>query len=116
MGRFEQALLQGLSARQPQLTLLQTLFGIEQMEATMRLVEISADMDQCKPSMVIERLIDGPCAAAQTIGLALRNKATRSAVLLASTFISGSLAKSCRTQVGAVAQQINILCSAKLTV
>jgi len=45
MGRFEQALLQGLSAWQPQLTLLQTIPGIDQMGAAMLLVEISADMD-----------------------------------------------------------------------
>ena len=45
MGRFEQALLQGLSAWQPQLTLLQTIPGIDQMGAAMLLVEISTDMD-----------------------------------------------------------------------
>ncbi|MDD2882645.1 MAG: IS110 family transposase [Rhodoferax sp.] len=45
MGRFEHALLQGLSAWQPQLTLLQTIPGIDQMGAAMLLVEISADMD-----------------------------------------------------------------------
>lgn len=45
MGRFEQALLQGLSAWQPQLTLLQTIPGIDQMGAAMLLVEISANMD-----------------------------------------------------------------------
>jgi len=45
MQRFEQALLQGLSAWQPQLTLLQTIPGIDQMGAAMLLVEISADMD-----------------------------------------------------------------------
>jgi len=45
MGRFEQMLLQGLSAWQPQLTLLQTIPGIDQMGAAMLLVEISADMD-----------------------------------------------------------------------
>jgi hypothetical protein len=88
MGRFEQALLQGLSAGQPQLTLLQTLFGIEQMEATMLLVEINANIDQRKPSKVIERFINGPCAAVQTIGIAWRNMATRSAVLPASFFFS----------------------------
>ncbi len=44
MGRFEHALLQGLSAWQPQLTLLQTIPGIDQMGAAMLLVEISADM------------------------------------------------------------------------
>lgn len=45
MGRFEQTLLQGLSAWQPQLTLLQTIPGIDQMGAAMLLVEISTDMD-----------------------------------------------------------------------
>lgn len=45
MGRFEQALLQGLSAWQPQLTLLQTIPGIDKMGAAMLLVEISTDMD-----------------------------------------------------------------------
>lgn len=45
MGRFEQMLLQGLSAWQPQLKLLQTIPGIDQMGAAMLLVEISADMD-----------------------------------------------------------------------
>ena len=45
MGRFEQMLLQGLSAWQPQLTLLQTIPGIDQMGAAMLLVEISTDMD-----------------------------------------------------------------------
>jgi transposase len=45
MGRFEQELLQGLSAWQPQLTLLQTIPGIDQMGAAMLLVEISTDMD-----------------------------------------------------------------------
>lgn len=45
MGRFEQTLLQGLSAWQPQLTLLQTIPGIDQMGAAMLLVEISADID-----------------------------------------------------------------------
>lgn len=45
MGRFEQALLQGLSAWQPQLRLLQTIPGIDQMGAAMLLVEISTDMD-----------------------------------------------------------------------
>lgn len=45
MGRFEQELLQGLSAWQPQLKLLQTIPGIDQMGAAMLLVEISADMD-----------------------------------------------------------------------
>ncbi|MHB8951064.1 MAG: IS110 family RNA-guided transposase [Rhodoferax sp.] len=45
MGRFEQALLQGLSAWQPQLKLLQTIPGIDQMGAAMLLVEISTDMN-----------------------------------------------------------------------
>ena len=44
MGRFEQALLQGLSAWQPQLVLLQTIPGIDVMGAAMLLVAISADM------------------------------------------------------------------------
>ena len=44
MGRFEQALLQGLSAWQPQLTLLQTIPGIDAMGAAMLLVEIGAQM------------------------------------------------------------------------
>ncbi len=45
MGRFEQTLLQGLSAWQPQLRLLQTIPGIDQMGAAMLLVEISTNMD-----------------------------------------------------------------------
>lgn len=45
MQRFEQALLQGLSAWQPQLKLLQTIPGIDQMGAAMLLVEISTDMN-----------------------------------------------------------------------
>jgi transposase len=45
MQRFELALLQGLSAWQPQLRLLQTIPGIDQMGAAMLLVEISTDMD-----------------------------------------------------------------------
>jgi transposase len=45
MGRFDQVLLQGLSAWQPQLTLLQTIPGIDQIGAAMLLVEIGADMD-----------------------------------------------------------------------
>jgi transposase len=45
MQRFELALLQGLSAWQPQLRLLQTIPGIDQMGAAMLLVEISAEMD-----------------------------------------------------------------------
>ncbi len=44
MGRFELQLLQGLSAWQPQLVLLQTIPGIDIMGAAMLLVEISADM------------------------------------------------------------------------
>lgn len=44
MGRFEQALLQGLSAWQPQLTLLQTIPGIDAMGAAMLLVEIGTEM------------------------------------------------------------------------
>ena len=44
MGRFEQALLAGLSAWMPQLVLLQTIPGIDVMGAAMLLVEISADM------------------------------------------------------------------------
>ena len=44
MGRFEQELLAGLSAWQPQLVLLQTIPGIDVMGAAMLLVEISADM------------------------------------------------------------------------
>jgi hypothetical protein len=42
MGRFEQALLAGLIAWQPQLVLLQTIPGIDIMVAAMLLVEISA--------------------------------------------------------------------------
>jgi transposase len=45
MHRFEQALLQGLSAWQPRFKLLLTIPGIDQMGAAMLLVEISADMD-----------------------------------------------------------------------
>ncbi|MBV5299135.1 MAG: IS110 family transposase [Rhodoferax sp.] len=45
MGRFEQALLQGLSAWQPQLTLLQTIPGIDAMGAAMLLVEIGVEME-----------------------------------------------------------------------
>lgn len=44
MVRFELELLQGLSAWQPQLVLLQTIAGIDIMGAAMLLVEISADM------------------------------------------------------------------------
>ena len=44
MGRFEQALLKGLSAWQPQLTLLQTVPGIDTMGAAMLLVEIGVEM------------------------------------------------------------------------
>lgn len=45
MGRFEQTLLQGLSAWQPQLTLLQTIPGIDVMGAAMLLVEIGVEME-----------------------------------------------------------------------
>jgi transposase len=45
MGRFEQTLLAGLSAWQPQLVLLQTIPGIDIMGAAMLLVEVSADMN-----------------------------------------------------------------------
>jgi len=44
MARFDQALLQGLSAWQPQLILLQTIPGIDLMGAAMLLVEIGTDM------------------------------------------------------------------------
>ena len=44
MVRFELELLQGLSAWQPQLVLLQTIAGIDIMGAAMLLVEIRADM------------------------------------------------------------------------
>jgi transposase len=44
MSRFEQTLLEGLDAWQPQLVLLQTLPGIDQMGAAMLLVEIGTDM------------------------------------------------------------------------
>ena len=44
MGRFEQALLAGLSAWQPQLVLLQTIPGIDVMGAAMLQVEISGGM------------------------------------------------------------------------
>ncbi len=44
MARFEKALLDGLAAWQPQLVLLQTIPGIDQMGAAMLLVEISPDM------------------------------------------------------------------------
>lgn len=44
MVRFELELLQGLSAWQPQLVVLQTIAGIDIMGAAMLLVEISADM------------------------------------------------------------------------
>jgi transposase len=43
--RFELKLLAGLQAWQPQLVLLQTIPGIDQMGAAMLLVEISPDMD-----------------------------------------------------------------------
>ena len=45
MTRFDQALLQGLDAWQPQLILLQTLPGIDLMGAAMLLVEIGTDMN-----------------------------------------------------------------------
>lgn len=45
MARFEQALIEGLTLWQPQLALLQTIPGIDQMGAAMLLVEIGADMD-----------------------------------------------------------------------
>ncbi len=45
MGRFEQALLGGLTAWQPKLILLQTIPGIDLMGAAMLLVEIGPDMD-----------------------------------------------------------------------
>lgn len=45
MARFQQALLGGLAAWQPQLILLQTIPGIYQMGAAMLLAEISPDMD-----------------------------------------------------------------------
>lgn len=44
MGRFEQALIQGLDAWRPQLILLQTIPGIDLMGAAMLLVEIGTDM------------------------------------------------------------------------
>lgn len=44
MGRFEQALLEGLSAWTPQLNILQTIPGIDRMGAAMLLVEIGTDM------------------------------------------------------------------------
>lgn len=44
MGRFERALLDGLTAWQPQLVLLQTIPGIDAMGAAMLLVEIGPDM------------------------------------------------------------------------
>jgi len=45
MTRFDQALLKGLEAWQPQLNLLQTIPGIDLMGAAMLLVEIGTDMD-----------------------------------------------------------------------
>ncbi len=45
MAHFEQALLQGLTAWQPQLVLLQTIPGIDQMGGALLLVETGADMD-----------------------------------------------------------------------
>jgi transposase len=44
MGRFEQRLLGGLSAWEPQLVLLQTLPGVDRIGAAMLLVEIGTDM------------------------------------------------------------------------
>jgi transposase len=44
MGRFEQTLLAGLAAWQPQLVLLQTLPGVDRIGAAMLLVEIGTDM------------------------------------------------------------------------
>jgi len=44
MARFDQALLRGLSAWQPQLILLQTIPGIDRMGAAMLLVELGTDM------------------------------------------------------------------------
>lgn len=44
MARFERALLDGLTAWQPQLILLQTIPGIDAMGAAMLLVEIGPDM------------------------------------------------------------------------
>jgi transposase len=44
MGRFEQALIQGLDAWRPQLILLQTIPGIDLMGAAMLLVEVGTDM------------------------------------------------------------------------
>jgi transposase len=44
MARFERALLDGLTAWQPQLVLLQTIPGIDAMGAAMLLVEIGPDM------------------------------------------------------------------------
>jgi transposase len=46
MSRFEQTLLEGLDAWQPQLVLLQTLPGIDRMGAAMLLVEIGTDMQR----------------------------------------------------------------------
>lgn len=45
IARFEQALIEGLSGWQPQLNLLQTIPGIDQMGAAMLLVETGANMD-----------------------------------------------------------------------
>ncbi len=44
MGRFEQSLLAGLAAWEPQLVLLQTLPGVDRIGAAMLLVEIGTDM------------------------------------------------------------------------
>jgi len=43
-GRFEQTLVEGLTAWTPQLVLLQTIPGIDRMSAAMLLVEIGKDM------------------------------------------------------------------------
>ena len=45
MARFEQELLDGLAPWQPQMSLLQTVPGIDRMGAAMLLVEIGTDMD-----------------------------------------------------------------------
>jgi transposase len=45
MRRFEQTLLAGLAAWEPQLVLLQTLPGVDRIGAAMLLVEIGTDMD-----------------------------------------------------------------------
>ena len=45
IGRFEQALLAGLSTCEPQLVLLQTIPGIDRIGAAMLLVEVGTDME-----------------------------------------------------------------------